>query len=179
MGHHRSVATIARSANRTVRTYTGTDLGSFVYFSPLRAASRSKRKPYPGSLQWGPPGQKCHLLLRCFQKQVREDDEAKEGHLCVWKVNPHQDIRVAPASQSIDTATWQPDPSLFATGVALGNLQAERPTTKTVVRSGNLRSITGATMEYECAAVELCEGTFDPKCSTTVTGGCAGCTSCI
>ena len=148
-------------------------------FSSSRAQGRPDWKIYPECLRWGPTSYTSNLLLAGFH-QNDADEPPQEGQLCLWDAHALQFIKVVPFSQSVLAATWHPTLPYFATGGAPGGSQlTDKYSTKSVVRTWDLRSPKHYTMEYECPALDMQDITFHPKDSHIVTAGCTDGTSFV
>ena len=178
-------ATASDVIDDSVRVYYAANLEDsnplHVGFSSSRAQARRDWKIYPECIRWGSTSYTSHLLLAGFRQWEYDDDEApREGQLCLWDANAFQFIKVIPSSQGILAAAWHPTLPFFATGGAPGgNSLTDKYTTKTVVRTWDLRSPKHYTMEYECSALDMQDITFHPADSNIVTAGCTDGTSFV
>ena len=144
-------------------------------FSSSRAQRSRCREIYPECIRWGLNASTSHLLLAGFQQWEGLDGPlpAREGQLCLYDVNHFETIKVSPSSQSVHTVAWHPLINLFATGgAARRGMLTNRKTTKTVVRTWDLRNPSSYAMEYECSAIDMQDITFHPQNSHYVTASC-------
>ena len=179
-------ATASKSIEKSVRVYYGMrdedTTPDPIFFSSSRAEARPSVGIFPECIHWGPTAHTNHLLLAGFTQweALGRDDRAREGQLCLWDVDACQHIKVTPSSQSVTAAVWHPFLPYFATGGAPGgNLLSNRHSTKTVVRTWDLRSPTRFAMEYECPAIDMQDVTFHPLDTNIVTAGCTDGTSFV
>lgn len=142
-------------------------------YASLRATSRRMVRLYPECLRWGRTPSTCHLLLAGF-RQWDSDHQGQEGEICLWNVRHNASDKVSPSSQSVYTATWHPTMDLFATGGSFRRSQAlTHPlSTRSVVRTWDVRELTRYTVEYECPAIDMQDITFNPLRPNIVTAGC-------
>ena len=155
---------------------------STIHYSSSRAQVKPHWKIYPECLRWGPTSETKHLLLAGFRRTEHRDDEnPREGHLCLWDVNAStsDSIKVAPSAQGIFAAAWHPTLPFFATGGSPGSVLTDRRRTRTVVRTWDLRIPKHVSMEYECSALDMQDITFSPLDSNIVTAGCTDGTSFV
>ena len=144
-----------------------------------KAQAKPGRHIYPECLHWGPTASNSHLLLAGFRQNVGEDS-AQEGELCLWDANASRFEKVIPSAQSVLAAAWHPFLPFFATGGSPGGTSlTDRWSTKTVVRTWDLRSPRHYSMEYECPAYDMQDVTFHPIDSNIVTAGCTDGTSFV
>lgn len=149
-------------------------------FSSSRAQKKPFRQIYPECLRWGPTPQTSHLLLAGFQQWSDEGEGGPgEGQLLLWDANAFQAVKVSPSSQSVYAAAWHPTQPFFATAGAPGSVITDKLTTKSVVRTWDVRSSTHFTMEYECSALDMQDITFSPLDSNLVAAGCIDGTSFV
>ena len=172
-------ATASKTIDGAIRVYfpkpgDENELSSVCYTS-----SRAKEKPewqvYPECLRWGRTANTGHLLLAGFQQWGETANEhCREGQVCLWDTCTGQSLKVSPGSQSVFTATWHPTHDLFATGGVPGNTLklTHRHTTKSVVRTWDVRTLSHYTVEYECPAIDMQDVTFNPLYPNLVTAGC-------
>lgn len=180
--HEGVFATASKTIDNAIRVYFPSCDGSYedvgddwVGFSSSRAQQKRSWEIYPECIRWGLTSLTNHLLLAGFQQWHGHEGPppAREGHLCLFDVNQMQPIKVSPSSQSVHSVAWHPVLNLFASGGAAGKgLLTNRQTTKTVVRSWDLRSSTSSAMEYECTAVDIHDITFHPQNSNYITASC-------
>ena len=171
-------ATATKTRHDSIRIFNSAG-GSVVssHFSSSRAEMRLDCEIYPECLRWGTTPQTSHLLLAGFQQWGDVGNES--GQLMLWDAHASQSIKVSPSSQSVYAAAWHPHSLLFATGGSPGNVVSNRRSTKSVVRTWDVRSTTRYTMEYECSALDMQDVTFSPADSYTVTAGCTDGTSYV
>lgn len=174
-------ATASEVIENSIRIYYAGGLETnpnHVEFSSSRAKLRPDWHIHPECLRWGSTASTSHMLLAGF-RQNDSDDLAQEGQLCLWNANTSQLEKVSPSSQSVLAAAWHPIYPFFATGGSPGGTLTNRFTTKTVVRTWDLRKPNGLTMEYECSAFDMQDITFHPINSHIVTAGCTDGTSFV
>lgn len=148
---------------------------SCVQFESPRAQSGKRGTLFPGCLRWGRTLNTSRLLLAGFQQWGRDyDPRTEEGQICLWDVHAGLSLKVSPGVQSVFAATWHPTLDLFAIGGSAGrNRPLTHPTTtKSVVRTWDVRSLPRSTVEYECPAMDMQDVTFNPYHPTIVTAGC-------
>ncbi len=176
-------ATASKSIQDSIHIYysqTSDDSLCRTQFSSSRALMRPLRQIYPECLRWGPTPQTSHLLLAGFQQWSDDgEDGLGEGQLLLWDANAFKTIKVSPSSQSVYAAAWHPTQPFFATGGAPGNNVTDKWTTKSVVRTWDVRTSKHYTMEYECSAMDMQDITFSPSDSNIVTAGCTDGTSFV
>lgn len=153
---------------------TDSRLSSVQFHSP-RAKSGRKGTLFPGCLRWGRTLNTSRLLLAGFQQWGADcDSRAEAGETCLWDVRAGESLKVSPGSQSVFAATWHPTLDLFATG---GSPSRSRPlthgSTKSVVRTWDVRNLARYAMEYECPAMDMQDVTFNPYYPNIVTAGCS------
>ena len=148
---------------------------SSVQFESPRAKSGRRGTLFPGCLRWGRTLNTSRLLLAGFQQWGADwDSRAEEGELCLWDVQAGVSLKVSPSAQSVFAATWHPTLDLFAAGGSVGrNRPLTHPTTtKSVVRTWDVRGLTRYAAEYECPAIDMQDVTFNPYHPNIVTAGC-------
>jgi len=152
-----------------------------VAFSASRAQQRRQFQIYPECIRWGSNSFTSHLLLAGFRQSEYGDGEIpREGQLCLWDANAFNFIKVMPSSQGVLAAAWHPVHNFFATGGAPGgNLLSNKRTTKTVVRTWDLRKPKSYSEEFECSAADMQDITFHPTNINIVTAGCTDGTSFV
>ena len=144
-------------------------------FSSSRAQKNLEWKLYPECLRWGKTPTTSELLLVGFQQwgQVEADGCGREGEVRLWDVRGGQSLDVAPSKTNVNCATWHPLYDLFAIGGAPGRITLAHPqTTKSVVRTWDIRSLKRYAAEYECPALDMTDVTFNPLQPNLVTAGC-------
>lgn len=170
-------ATASKVIDNSVRVYQPTQQGSAyeaLNFSSSRAVTHRGHDIFPECIRWGlAPGTK-HLLLGGFQQWADHDfSAARQGQICLWDLNTGASINVRPHASAIFSVAWHPREDIFLTGGAPGNGLLSYPqTTKSVVRSYDMRSTSTYTHEFECPALDMQDVTFHPNSSTYVTAGC-------
>lgn len=148
---------------------------SSVQFESPRAKSGRRGTLFPGCLRWGKTMNTSRLLLAGFQQWGADyDSRAEEGELCLWDVQAGMSLKVSPSAQSVFAATWHPTLDLFAAGGSVGrNRPLTHPaTTRSVVRTWDVRSLARYAAEYECPAIDMQDVTFNPYHPNIVTAGC-------
>ena len=156
-------------------SYEGLENQGWVGFSSPRAQKTRTWEIYPECIRWGLTSSTSHLLLVGFQQWEGLDGPppAREGELCLFDLNHAQRVKVSPSSQSVHSVAWHPLANLFATGGAAGKgVLTNRQTTKTVVRTWDLRNPKSYAMEYECPAIDMQDITFHPQNPHYVTASC-------
>lgn len=144
-------------------------------FESPRAKSGRKGTLFPGCVRWGRTPNTSRLLLAGFQQWGGQcDSRAEGGEICLWDVQAGVSVKVSPGVQSVFAATWHPTLDLFAIGGGAGrNRPLTHPTTtRTVVRTWDVRSLPRYTVEYECPAMDMQDVTFNPSYPNIVTAGC-------
>lgn len=181
--HEGVFATGSKIIDDSVRVYSPNRGGSYeesedqgyLNFSSSRAQKGRSWEIYPECIRWGLNSLTSHLLLVGFQQWEGLDGPppAREGQLCLYDVSHCETIKVSPSSQSVHSVAWHPLINLFATGgAARRGLLTNRKTTKTVVRTWDLRNPSSYAMEYECSAIDMQDITFHPQNSHYVTASC-------
>jgi WD40 repeat protein len=148
---------------------------SSVHFHSTRAKERPQWQLYPECLRWGRTTNTCQLLLAGFQQWGEtRDNRGREGQICLWNVHAGVSLRISPSSQSIFTATWHPTLDLFATGGSPSRSHnlTHPHSTRSVVRTWDVRSLSRFAVEYECPAIDMQDVTFNPLYPNIVTAGC-------
>ena len=166
-------ATATKKTQNAIRVYysqSSDDALVHSHFSSSRAELRPDWQIYPECLRWGPTPYTSHLLLAGFYQW--SDDSGGSGQIVLWDAHAFQGVKVSPSSQSVYAAAWHPHSSLFATGGAPSGVVTDRQSTKSVVRTWDLRTTKRYTMEYECNALDMQDVTFSPMDSNIVTAGC-------
>ena len=179
-------ATASQCIEKSVRVYYKTENGTVdptpVTFSSSRAEARRGQKILPECVRWGTTAHTKQYLLAGFAQweNLGRDDLAREGQLCLWDVDACQSIKVTPSSQSVAAAVWHPFLPFFATGGAPGSGPlSKRRTTRTVVRTWDLRLTNRFAMEYESPALDMQDVTFHPLDANIVSAGCTDGTSFV
>lgn len=147
---------------------------SSVRFDSPRAKLKRQTQLYPECLRWGRTLRTSQLLLAGFQQWGVSNDARGEGEICLWNVYAGVSLKVSPSSQSIFTATWHPTLDLFATGgsPSRSNPLTHPMSTRSVVRTWDVRCLTRYAVEYECPAIDMQDVTFNPLYPDLVTAGC-------
>ena len=147
-----------------------------VQFSSPRATSKRNVTMYPECLRWGRTQNTSRLLLAGFQQWGSgEHNRGTEGEICLWNVHAGESLKVTPSSQSIYAATWHPTLDLFAIGGSRPSRShplTHPHSTRSVVRTWDLRSLSRYAAEYECPAIDMQDVTFNAMCPNIVTAGC-------
>lgn len=160
----------------SIHVYTQATLRS-PYESIILGSEKAKLKPlhgiYPECLRWGNTAMTENLLLAGFARwgDLPDNDPGRDGELCVWDIETNQRIRKTPSSQSVTTASFHPFLNAFATGGAPGNRLTHRYTTRTVIRTWDMRT-SGCKMEFECPALDMQDLVFHPQNKDIVAVGC-------
>ncbi|KAG7010052.1 hypothetical protein G7Y79_00001g003240 [Physcia stellaris] len=160
----------------SIHVYTQATLQS-PYQSIRLGSTKAKLKPlhgiYPECLRWGNTSMTENLLLAGFARwgDLPDNDPGRDGELCVWDIETSQTVKKTPSSQSVTTASFHPFLDAFATGGAPGNRLTHRYTTRTVIRTWDMRS-SGCKMEFECPALDMQDLVFHPQNKDIVAVGC-------
>ncbi|KAL8972030.1 MAG: hypothetical protein Q9183_000769 [Haloplaca sp. 2 TL-2023] len=174
-------ATASKKIDNAVRLYR-TDqhddeiLYHYSPFSSPRAQQNQDKDIFPECLRWGLAPSTRHLLLGGFQQWADYDDfsVARQGEICLWDVNREEALRVRPHTTSILAVAWHHQEGTFITGGAPGHGPLTYPKrTQSVVRSYDIRSLRGYTVEFECPALDMQDVTFHPQNSNYVTAACS------
>ena len=174
-------ATAAKKLNNAVRVYRSDQQGDQVLyqyspFSSPRAQQNQDKAIFPECLRWGLGPSTRHLLLGGFQQWADYDDfsVARQGEICLWDVHREEALRVRPHTTSILAAAWHHQEGTFIAGGAPGHGPLTYPKrTQSVVRSYDIRSLRGYTVEFECPALDMQDVTFHPRDSNYVTAACS------
>lgn len=172
-------ATASKTIDDSVRVYWPAQNGSqstyqALNFSSSRALKHRDHDIFPECIRWGlAPGTK-HLLLAGYQQWADHDfSAARQGQICLWDLNTEAEITIRPHASAIFSIAWHPRDNIFVTGGAPGNGPLSYPrTTKSVVRSYDIRGTSSYTHEFECPALDIQDVTFHPNNSSYVTAGC-------
>ena len=160
----------------SIHVYTQSTLQS-PYECMRLGSAKAKLKPmhgiYPECLRWGNTSMTENLLLAGFARwgNLPDNDPGRDGELCVWDIETNQRVKKKPSSQSVTTASFHPFLNAFAIGGAPGNRLTHRYTTRTVVRTWDMRS-NGCKMEFECPALDMQDLIFHPQNKDIVAVGC-------
>lgn len=148
---------------------------SSVRFRSPRAQIRRHVQLYPECLRWGRTLNTSQLLLGGFQQWgAGYESRSQEGEICLWNVHAGESLKVTPGSQSIFTATWHPTLDLFATGGSprRNQILTHPNSTRSVVRTWDVRNLSRYAVEYECPAIDMQDVTFHPLYPNIATAGC-------
>lgn len=176
--HPQHFATASKTANNSVRVYWPAQHGEHngyqtLNFASSRALKHRDRDIFPECIRWGlAPGSKNYLLAGYQQWADHDYSAARQGHTCLWDINTAAEVTVRPHASAIFSVAWHPRDDIFITGGAPGNGLLSYRTTKSVVRSYDLRSTVNWTHEFECPALDMQDVTFHPNSSSYVTAGC-------
>lgn len=177
VSHHypSHLATASETIENSVRVFQLSQGSAYqpLNFSSPRALKHREPKIFPECIRWGlAPGVK-HLLLAGFQQWTDHDySAARQGQICLWDVTTGASLRVRPHASAIFAVAWHPRDEIFVTGGAPGNGPLSYPrSTKSVVRSYDIRSTSSYTHEFECPALDINDVTLHPN-SSYVTAGC-------
>ena len=175
-------ATASKTVESSIRVYYAESLEaadsnlSSITFSSPRAQKNLKWELYPGCLRWGKTPRTSQLLLAGFQQwgETGGDCLGREGEICLWDVQSEQRLSLAPCRVSAFTAAWHPFNDMFAVGgtPARTSLLSHPHSTRSVVRTWDVRSLKRYAMEYECPALDMQDVTFNPLFPNIVTAGC-------
>ncbi|KAL8921147.1 MAG: hypothetical protein Q9208_005900 [Pyrenodesmia sp. 3 TL-2023] len=176
--HPRHFATATKTADSSVRVYWPARHGEqnsyqTLNFASSRALKHRDRDIFPECIRWGlAPGSKNYLLAGYQQWADHDYSAARQGQICLWDVNTAAEVTVRPHASAVFSVAWHPRDDIFITGGAPGNGPLSYRTTKSVVRSYDLRSTVNWTHEFECQALDMQDVTFHPNSSSYVTAGC-------
>lgn len=175
-------ATASKSLENSIQVYSSESLGvdssmpSLVKLSSSRAQKYPKWELYPECLRWGKTPNTSHLLLAGFQQwgDVESDRLGREGEICLWHVGKEERLGLSPSRVGVLTAAWHPTYDMFAVGgvPGSGGMLSNPLTTKTVIRTWDIRSLKRYAVEYECPALDMQDVTFNPLHPNIVTAGC-------
>lgn len=171
--HHDSLfATASMTIDDSIRVYHSESLESdYTSFSSPRAQMKSRLELYPECLRWGKTPNTSHILLAGFQQWFGEG--ARDGDICLWDVSKEESLHIAPSKLSVFTATWHPLFDIFAVGGAPpAGSKMTHLTTRSVVRTWDIRIPKRVAMEFECPALDMQDLTFNPLQPEIVTAGC-------
>ncbi|KAI4119849.1 MAG: hypothetical protein LQ345_000316 [Seirophora villosa] len=177
VSHHHPThfATASKTIEDSVRVYQGSQTAyQTLGFSSPRAIKHRDHDIFPECIRWGlTPGTK-HLILAGYHQWADHDFSAsRKGQICLWDVNTGASCRVRPHASAIFSVAWHPREDIFITGGAPGGGALAFPkTTKSVVRSYDVRNTSHFTVEFECPALDMQDVTCHPNDSNYVTAGC-------
>ncbi|KAL8835483.1 MAG: hypothetical protein Q9170_003316 [Blastenia crenularia] len=175
-------ATAAKCIENAVRIYQPEQQGSpWLGLSSSRASKHRKHDIFPECIRWGLTSGTKHLLLAGFQQWADHDfSAARQGQICLWDINSGANFYVRPHASAIFSVAWHPQDNIFVTGGAPGGGPLSFPrTTKSVVRSYDVRNTSSYTHEFECPALDMQDVTFHPTNSSYVTAGCTNGTTYV
>lgn len=170
--HEGLIATAAQCIHKSIRIYHSDSAGlEYSSFSSPRAEKKKQLELYPECLRWGKTPSTSHVLLAGFQQWA--SNESKDGDICLWDVHKEDFIAMSPTRFSVFTAAWHPLYDIFAVGGAppTGSTLTHH-TTKSVVRTFDMRALKRFAIEFECPAVDMQDVTFHPLDQNIVTAGC-------
>ncbi|KAL8762344.1 MAG: hypothetical protein Q9184_001651 [Pyrenodesmia sp. 2 TL-2023] len=176
--HPQHFAAATKIADKSVRVYWPAQHGEqsgyqTLSFASSRALKHRDRDIFPECIRWGlAPGSKNYLLAGYQQWADHDYSAARQGHICLWDVNTATEVTVRPHASAIFSVAWHPQDDIFISGGAPGKGPLSYRTTKSVVRSYDLRSTVNWTHEFECQALDMQDVTFHPNSSSYVTAGC-------
>ena len=138
-----------------------------------RAQARPQHEIVPECLRWGNTPMTENMLLAGFARwgDLPNNNPGREGDLCIWDLHTLQQVKKRPSSQSVTAASFHPSLNAFATGGSAGNRVTHRKTTRTVVRTWDMRVI-GFSLEFECPALDIQDLVFHPWNRDLVAVGC-------
>lgn len=181
-------ATASKSLQDPIRVYFSESLDfdssklSSVKFSSPRAKKKLEWELYPECLRWGKTPNTSHILLAGFQQwsEVESDGLGREGEICLWDVRKEERLGLSPSKLGVLTAAWHPTWDMFAVGgvPGSGSILTYR-TTRSVVRTWDIRSLKRYAVEYECPALDMQDVTFNPLYPNIVTAGCTDSTTYV
>lgn len=170
--HDGLIATAAQCIHKSIRIYHSASAAmEYSSFSSPRAEKKKQLELYPECLRWGKTPNTSHVLLAGFQQWA--SNESKDGDICLWDVNKEDFIAMSPTRFSVFTAAWHPLYDIFAVGGAppTGSTLTHH-TTRSVVRTFDMRALKRFAIEFECPAVDMQDVTFHPIDQNIVTAGC-------
>ena len=170
--HDGLIASAAQCIHDSIRIYQSDSTGlEYSSFSSPRAEKKKQLELYPECLRWGKTPSTSHVLLAGFQQWA--SNESKDGDICLWDVYKEDFIAMSPTRFSVFTAAWHPLYDIFAVGGAppVGSILTHY-STKSVVRTFDMRALKRFAIEFECPAVDMQDVTFHPIDQNIVTAGC-------
>ncbi|KAL8656309.1 MAG: hypothetical protein Q9210_000347 [Variospora velana] len=168
-------ATASKTIDESVRVYQGSQTASqTLSFSSPRAIKHRDHDIFPECIRWGlTPGTKDLLLAGYHQWADHDFSASRKGQICLWDVNTGESRHVRPHASAIFSVAWHPREDIFITGGAPGGGPLSFPkTTRSVVRSYDVRNTSHFTVEFECPALDIQDVTCHPNNSNYVTAGC-------
>ncbi|KAI4096127.1 MAG: hypothetical protein LQ344_001190 [Seirophora lacunosa] len=177
VSHHHPThfATASKTIEDSVRVYQGSQTAyQTLGFSSPRAIKHRDHDIFPECIRWGLTSGTKHLILAGYHQWADHDFSAsRKGQICLWDVNTGASCRVRPHASAIFSVAWHPREDIFITGGAPGGGSLAFPkTTKSVVRSYDVRNTSHFTVEFECPALDMQDVTCHPNDSNYVTAGC-------
>lgn len=170
--HDGLIATAAQCIHESIRIYQSDSTGlEYSSFSSPRAEKKKQLELYPECLRWGKTPSTSHVLLAGFQQWA--SNESKDGDICLWDVYKEDFIAMSPTRFSVFTAAWHPLYDIFAVGGAPpAGSTLTHYTTRSVVRTFDMRALKRFAIEFECPAIDMQDVTFHPIDQNIVTAGC-------
>ncbi|KAL9022095.1 MAG: hypothetical protein Q9185_000713 [Variospora sp. 1 TL-2023] len=168
-------ATASKTIDESVRVYQGSQTAyQTLSFSSSRAIKHRSHDIFPECIRWGlTPGTKDLLLAGYHQWADHDFSASRKGQICLWDVNTGKSRHVRPHASAIFSVAWHPREDIFITGGAPGGGPLSFPkTTRSVVRSYDVRNTSHFTVEFECQALDIQDVTCHPNNSNYVTAGC-------
>ncbi|KAL8975132.1 MAG: hypothetical protein Q9197_000646 [Variospora fuerteventurae] len=168
-------ATASKTIDESVRVYQGSQTAyQTLSFSSSRAIKHRNHDIFPECIRWGlTPGTKDLLLAGYHQWADHDFSASRKGQICLWDVNTGKSRHVRPHASAIFSVAWHPREDIFITGGAPGGGPLSFPkTTRSVVRSYDVRNTSHFTVEFECPALDIQDVTCHPNNSNYVTAGC-------
>ena len=146
---------------------------NFISFESTRAKAKPLHELFPECLRWGNTPATETLLLAGFARwgELPNNNPGRDGDLCIWDLNTGDKLTKKPSSQSVTTACFHPFLNAFATGGAPGGRVTHRKTTRTVVRTWDMRR-PSFSLEMECPALDIQDLVFHPWNKDIVAAGC-------
>lgn len=175
-------ATASKTVENSIRVYSSESLDvdssmlSSVNFSSSRAQKKPNSEIYPECLRWGKTPNTSHILLAGFHQwgEAESDSLGREGEIYLWDVRKEVSLGLSPSKAGVLTAAWHPTCDMFAVGgvPGSGSILSRPRTTRSVVRTWDMRNLKRYAVEYECPALDMQDVTFNPLYPNIVTAGC-------
>ena len=168
-------ATGSQNTAKAIRVYHGTtpEPDGCISLGSTRAQAKPQHEIFPECLRWGNTPITENLLLAGFARwgELPNNNPGREGDLCIWDLSTVQKLTKTPSSQSVTAASFHPFLNAFVTGGSPGQRVTHRKTTKTAVRTWDMR-VTSFSQEMECPALDIQDLVFHPWNKDIVAAGC-------